>query len=133
VSQISATVTNNFQEIVLSGWAGRCAGLLGPWVIIADKYERSIRDRLPTCTSVVRLGYSPKGDGWFVFPTIPFGLLCIAAVVLYVIFHHWAFLIGAGFFYGAWEKRNGIKEGFVLGHESRHDEAFIVKKDFTTA
>ena len=74
---------------------------------------------------------SSKGGGWFVFPTITFGLLCIVCIVLFVIFHHWAFLLAAGFFYGAWEKRNGMKEGFVLGYESGHDEAFIAKKDFS--
>jgi hypothetical protein len=74
---------------------------------------------------------SSKGGGWFVFPTIIFALLCVGAMVLFVIFHHWAFLLGAGFFYGACEKRNGMKEGFVLGYEAGHDEAFIGKKDFT--
>ena len=74
---------------------------------------------------------SPKGGGWFIVPTNVFAGLCLAAGVLYLFIHHWAFIAVAFLCFGAWEKRMGMKEGFVLGYETGHDEAVAGKKDFT--
>jgi hypothetical protein len=66
---------------------------------------------------------NPKGGGWFLIPTPAFAVLAGICFIGFVVVHYWEILLVAGFFYGAWEKRRGLKEGFVLGYEAGHDEA----------
>jgi hypothetical protein len=75
---------------------------------------------------------SSEGGGWFTTPTTFFFGIAAVSLVLFFVFRHWAFLLLFSWFFAAWEKRNGIKEGFILGYEAGHDEAFVGKKDFTT-
>jgi hypothetical protein len=74
---------------------------------------------------------SSKGGGWFLVPTNVFVALCLVGIILYFFFHHWTLGLVACFFYGAWLKRQGMKEGFVLGYEAGHNEASVGKKDFS--
>ena len=71
---------------------------------------------------------SSKGGGWFFVPTPIFACVCIVSAILLCFFHHWLLVIGVVWGFGAWEKRQGIREGFVLGYEAGHDECVVGKK-----
>lgn len=105
----------------------------GNWVTITVEMKDAPPIDYPHVHRLYAWAISPKGGGWFVLPTSLFAVLCLASIGLYIAFKHWSLLAAAGLLYGSYQKRLGIKEGFVLGYESGHDEAFEGKHDFKSS